>query len=267
MSTTSSLPMRDQAADGGRVPAGRDRFAAFGGLAALIAAAMYFFAGIVTGLNASANPVPGDVAGWLALFQANGLAGLIYLGLADIVIALVSIPLFLALYDALKPTDLAWSRLAVAVAFVGIACYLATNTAFSMLAISHRYAAASTVAQQTPILAAGQAVLVQVDGTGGRYLGLPLLWAGGWIASVVMLRSGTFHRVTAYAGILAFPLLLAGMPFASYTTTEALPAVEAVIVGVSYIGGGLLSLAWYVLVGRRLILLSRAQTKPLPGQA
>lgn len=71
--------------------------------------------------------------------------------------------------------------------FVGMAVYLATNTAFSMLALSHRYAAAATAAEQSIVLAAGQAMIALSEGTGG-YVGMPLAWLAGIILSALMLR-------------------------------------------------------------------------------
>jgi hypothetical protein len=76
-----------------------------------------------------------------------------------------------------------------------------------------------------------------------------------------MLRSKTFGKATAWVGILGLGLLVAGVPFAGYTTAGPTTAVVSVIIAVSYMGGGLLSLAWYILVGLKLWKLG--QGKPL----
>jgi len=229
-----------------------------GGAAALICALMYL---ITLGIYVPAyraGPPPGTVLEWLTLFQVKPLTGLFFLGLADIIIMVLWGPMSLALYTALKHFNKTWSMLATAFIFVGMAVYLATNTAFSMLSLSHQYAAATTEAEKSVLLAAGQAMIAISEGTSGK---LPLAWIAGLILSVVMLRSAVFSKATAWAGILGLGLLVASMPFAGYTTTGPTTAVVSAIVALTYIGGGLLSLAWYILVGLRLLKLGRTEAK------
>jgi hypothetical protein len=192
---------------------------------------------------------------WFTLLQTKPLTGLFFLGLADIGIMILWGPMSLALYAALRQASRTWSTIATAFVFVGMAVYLATNTAFSMLSLSHKYAAAATEAERSAVLAAGQAMLAVSEGTGGQYAGMPLAWLAGLVLSIVMLRSKDFGKATAWAGILGLGLLVASMPFAGYTTAGPTTAVRSAIVAVTYIGGGLLSLAWYILVGLRLLKL------------
>ena len=151
--------------------------------------------------------------------------------------------------------------------FVGIAVYLATNTALSMLSLSHQYAAATTEAEKAIVLSAGQAMIAVSEGTGGQYTGMPMAWLAGLIISAVMLRSKAFGKATAWVGILGLGFLLASMPFAGYTTTGPTTAVVSVIIAATYIGGGLLSLAWYILVGLRLLKLGQLEGKTLPRRS
>jgi fumarate reductase subunit D len=226
-----------------------------GGVAALICALMYVVTFGVYVPAYRAGPPPATVLEWFTLFQTNPLTGLFFLGLADIVIMILWGPLALAIYDALKQSGRTWARIAISFVFVGMAVYLATNTAFSMLSLSHKYAVAATEAEKTVILAAGQALISVSEGTGGQYTGLPLVWLAGLILSVIMLWSKAFSKATAWVGILGLGLLVASMPFAGYTTTGPTTAVVSTIIAVTYIGGGLLSLAWYILVGLRLLKL------------
>ena len=238
-----------------------------GGAAALICALMYL---ITLGIYIPAyrtGPPPGTVLEWFTLFQANPLTGLFFLGLADIVIMILWGPMSLALYAALKQSNKTWPLIATAFVFVGMAVYLATNTAFSMLSLSHQYAAAATEAQKSVVLAAGQAMLAVSEGTGGQYTGMPLAWLAGLILSAVMLRSKVFSKAIAWVGILGLGLLLASIPFAGYTTTGPTTAVVSAIIAVTYIGGGLLSLAWYILVGLRLLKLGQLEVKALRPQS
>jgi hypothetical protein len=230
-----------------------------GGSAALICAMMYL---ITLGIYIPAyraGPPPGTVLEWFTLFQINPLTGLFFLGLADIVIMILWGLMALALYAALKQSNRTWSMIATSFVFVGVAVYLATNTAFSMLSLSHQYTAATTEAEKSIVLAAGQAILAVSEGTGGQYAGMPLVWLAGLIISAVMLRSKAFSKATAWVGIIGLGLLLASIPFAGYTTTGPTTTVESAIITVTYTGGGLLSLAWYILVGLRLLKLGQLE--------
>jgi fumarate reductase subunit D len=238
-----------------------------GGVAALICALMYV---ITLGVYIPAyrvGPPPATMLEWFMLFQTNPLTGLFFLGLADIVIMILWGPLALAIYDALKQSGKTWARIAISFVFVGMAVYLATNTAFSMLSLSHKYAAAITEVEKTVTLAAGQALISVSEGTGGQYTGMPLVWLAGLILSVIMLRSKTFSKATAWVGILGLGLLEASMPFAGYTTTGPTTAAVSTIIAVTYIGGGLLSLVWYILVGLRLLKLGQPEGKAHPQQS
>jgi hypothetical protein len=165
----------------------------------------------------------------------------------------------LALYVVLKQSNRTWALIATPFVFVGMAVYLATNTAFSMLSLSQEYAVAATEAEKSILLAAGQAMLAVSRGT-GLYTGMALAWLAGLILSVVMLRSKAFSKATAWVGILGWGLLVVGTPFGGhYTATGTPTAVQSAMVAVQYVGGGLLSLAWYILVGLKLLKIGRSE--------
>ena len=225
-----------------------------GGLSALICAAMYLLASAVYIPANLAGPPPGNVLEWFTLFQDHALSGLFFLGLADIAIMLLWGPLSLALYTLLKQANRTWTLIATGFVFVGMAVFLSTNTAFPMLSLSRQYAAAITEAEKSALLAAGRALIAINE---GNYWGMPLVWLGGLILSVVMLRSTVFGKAAAWVGILGMALLLLSVPFAGYTTTGPMTAAVSAIVAISYAGGGLLSLAWYILIGMRLVRLGQ----------
>jgi hypothetical protein len=228
-----------------------------GGISALICSVMYVITLAVYIPANQAGPPPSSVLEWFALFQDHPLTGSFFLGLADIIIMIFWAPMSLALYTCLKQANKSWSLIAISFVFVGIAVYLGTNTAFSMLSLSQKYALATTEADKSSLLAAGQTLIAISEGTGGQYLGMPLAWLGGLILSAIMLRGKDFNRTTAWVGIIGLGLLIASIPFAGYTTAGPTTAAVGAITAVTYIGGGLLSLAWYILVGMRLIKLGR----------
>ena len=187
------------------------------------------------------------VIDWFTLFQTHWFLGLRNLGLLNIIGAALLAPTFLAIYSALRRDNKAYGAFGTILFFVGMAVYIASNRAFAMLSLSGQYASATTDAQRSLLIAAGQAMLAE----GQTRAGIPLIEFASLVISVVMLRGKAFSKATAYAGILGnvllivFEIILASVP--------AFLNVGLVIAG----GGGLAIMIWYLLVGRRLLQLGR----------
>jgi len=235
-----------------------------GGVAALIAGGL-FRRNIAAeiGLFSKHKP-PVTVSDWFALLQSNRLLGLSYLNIFDIVnYALLGL-MFLALYAVLKRANKSYMAIAPSLGFLGIAAFFASNTAFSMFSLSEQYAAATTDAQRTMLLAAGEAMLAinrfsdpgANPGTGG-YISLLLIASAGMITSFVMLRSGVFNRTTAYVGILA-----SGFDLAYCTAFVFLPTLDSELLAIIFIpAAGLFLMIWHIMVGWRLFQLGK-ETPP-----
>lgn len=240
-----------------------------GGVAAMIAG-IFFRRNIAAeiGLFSEYNP-PVTVSNWFALLQSNRLLGLSYLNIFDIVNYTLVGLMILALYVVLRRVNKSYMAIATTLGFIGIAVYFASNTAFSMFSLSDQYASATTDAQRTMLLAAGEALLAinrfsspgAHPGTGG-YMSLLLIAVAGMITSVVMLRSDVFNRATAYVGILASAFDLA------YCITFAfVPAVDSELLAVCFIpAAGLLLTIWHIMVGWRLYKLGK-ETPPNPASS
>lgn len=227
-----------------------------GGVAALTIPLFYLVAGVATGIGYNTQPVPGDAAGWFALFQNTPLLGFVYLGVQDVAIAILSVPLFLALYQVHKPVSRTWALVATVFAIVGITVYLAMHSSFSVFSLSSQYARATTEARKATLLAGGQALIA--DPRAG--FGMAIIWASSILLSILMVRGKVFGVVTAIMGIAGFSFFLLGVTVpAGYTSTDALTAGETVITSLSIAGGGLLTLAWYILVGLKLLRLEGSE--------
>jgi hypothetical protein len=195
------------------------------------------------------------VVDWFTLFQNNWFLGLRNLGLLNIGLTALAIPIFFALYAAHRRVNQAYAALAMIIAFIGVAVFFATNRAFPMLELSRQYAAAATDAQRSMLVAAGQAMLsVGQSHTPGTFIGFFLTEVAAIVISIVMLRSQVFSKASAYAGILGFGLLLIFEVCSSFV-----PALDVAIIFA--IGGGLLSMAWYILIARRLFQLGQIISK------
>jgi hypothetical protein len=148
------------------------------------------------------DPTPGTVTGWFTLLHNHKLLGLVDLDLLLIVDEVLAVPILLALYVALRRASESVMALSTALAFVAIAAFFASNTTFSMLSLSGQYAAATTDAQRSLYLAAGQAMMALYSGTAFQVsyiLGSVTIV----MTAAVILRSRIFSRATAYVGIAA----------------------------------------------------------------
>ncbi len=152
-------------------------------------------------------PPPQTVEGHYALLQDNWLLGLLSLDLLFIVDSVLIIPIYLALYVSLKRDAPSSMLIALALALVGNATFFGSNVAFEMLALSNRYTAAATAAEQSQFLAAGEAMMVAYIGTAFNVYYM-LSTIALLIISAVMLRGKVFSKATAYIGIAAGILML-----------------------------------------------------------
>jgi len=218
-----------------------------GGLGALIAAMLLLIEIIVF----SIWPQPTTVMNYFALFQSNKLVGLIDLYLLELVAYALFIPLFLAFYISLRRFNESYMLLAMILASIGIAVFLATNNPFTMLSLSNQYLAATTEAQKSLFLAAGQALLINTNqrAVGGFNIGFLLVCIAGLLVSVVMLQNRIFSKTNAYIGILTFVISLV-----DYFRIIFQPSKFILLLIIAILSGILLFI-WLILVGLRLLQL------------
>lgn len=234
-----------------------------GGIAALLAGVL-FRRNIAAEISLFVHhESPAGAGDWFAFLQDNPLLGLVSLNVVDVVNYVLLALMFLALYALLSRSNKSLMAIAAALGFLGIAVYLASNTALSMLSLSNQYAAATSEAQRAGLLGAGEAMLAisrfasaGAPGSAG-YVSLLLVAAAGLITSLVMLRSHAFNRATAYVGIVA-----AALDLAYCIAYLFLPGVE--LLAVFFIpAAGLLLMVWHILIGWQLFRLGRA----IPGNS
>ncbi len=207
-------------------------------------------------------PQPSTVSGWFMLFQSDRIIGLLDFWGLEVPMYVMFALVFLALYLVLRKANEGLMVIAVILVLLGAGIFLATNNPFAMLSLSNQYAAATTEAQRSTFLAAGQAILANTNqrAVGGFNLALFLVSVGGLITSSVMLQSKSFSRLTAYVGILAY-----GLSLADYVRQALTPS--AIIALLVILPNALFLVIWYALVGRRLYQLGRLERKMLPKQS
>lgn len=184
------------------------------------------------------SPPPDTVAGFYELFQRSTLLGLLSLDLLLIIDWLLFIPLFLALYVVLRHASSTWMAVGLVSGLLAIAIYFASTVAIEMLSLSDLYATATTEAERTLALAAGEGMMVTYTGT-AFHVSYILGSLAGLIIAAVMLRGPVFGRVAAYVGI-ASNILALGL---------YVPAIGLVLSILSAVGLGV----WYALIGWKLL--------------
>jgi hypothetical protein len=190
------------------------------------------------------SPPPRTVVGWFSLFQHHKLLGLLSFEILFVVYGAVSIPMCLALYIALRRTSQSFTAIYLALSLVGIAALFAARPGFEMLYLSNQYAAATSDAQRSVFLAAGETVLAVFHGT--AFLVSYILGSiTGLIISLVMLRSNIFSKATAYVRIISSVL-----DFGIYVPTIGIfISIFSVV----------LLMIWNLLIARRLFQLAHGK--------
>jgi hypothetical protein len=190
------------------------------------------------------SPPPSTVIGWFGLLQARPLIGLLDLDLLLMVDQVLAIPIFLALYIALRKTHESFTVLGLVLGLFSMVLFIASNPAYALLSLSDQYVAAGTEAQRAAFLAAGQAMLAIYQGSAFQ-----VSYIVGSIAaiiiSVVMLRSRLFSKATAYLGILAN-----GIALGLYVPEIG---IYISIFSVVFLW------AWYIFLARRFFQLGNGQ--------
>jgi hypothetical protein len=190
-------------------------------------------------------PQPTTVLGHYRQFQANALLGLVDLDLLLVVGVVLAVLVVLGLYFALRRASPEWTVLALICGLGGAAFFLAVNPTFAMLYLGNQYAAATSDAQRSAFVAAGEALTANYNGTAfGLYF--VLTGVADLIFAVVMLRHRLFNRWTAYIGILLGVMLL----------VPPLPPFGPIPTALSY-GVVVPSAVWSLLVARGLFRLAR----------
>lgn len=210
---------------------------------------------VALGFGAGASFAPGAMgaADYFALFQRDWFGGLYLLGILNIVYMAALVPVYLALVVAHRRTGWWGAALAMVVALLGMAIYIANSAAIPMLVLAERHGAAAGEAERALYVAAGEAALARgEDFTPGAFVGMFLSSLGAFAMALVMLRGGVFRRATGWVGLAAFGLLSIFTIWATF-----IPRFFDIAMYGAAMPGGLLALAWFGLAARELFGLAR----------
>ena len=198
---------------------------------------------------------PSSVAEAFRVLQQNKVVGLLRLDFPTVLVLPWYYVLFFGFFAALKDTDRTHAAIGTVLVFLGVTLVLAMPTALPLMALSDKYAAATSDAMKAHFLAAGEAVLATDIWHGtGAYIGGILVQTGAVWISVVMLR-GVFSRATAYVGIITH-----GLDLVHIVVVPFLPRVSSVFMIIAGLGYPV----WLFLVGRKLFRLGKAEHSASP---
>lgn len=136
-------------------------------------------------------------------FQQNSLLGLYHLDLLNVIISIVMIPLYFALFAVHRKTSLPYAAIVLVIAFIGTTVFVSTNTALPMLELSNKYFAAGDETHRTIIAAAGESLIARGEhGSPRVFIGFTLSTLSSILMSFVMLNGKVFKKVVSYFGII-----------------------------------------------------------------
>ncbi len=202
----------------------------------------------VAGIGTGTAPGLRTVVEWFTLLQSQWFVTMRDMGLLNMLTISCSVVVYFALFGMHRRTHPQAAALALILACLGAAIYVANNTALPMLTLSRQYAAAAGEAQKALWAAAGQALLAREDLTAGAFPGFFFAEIAGLLMAGVILRGRIFRHWEAWVGMLGTACLLFFNICAAF-----IPSLYDHVMLIFGAGGGLLNLVWYVLVARRLL--------------
>ena len=213
---------------------------------------------------------PSNPLDWLLMLQTNRLLGLAYLGMFDLVNVILLGLMMLSLYLALQHSQSKIPLIAIVISLLGVATYLSSNTALSLLSLSDQYLVSSSELQRSFLLSATTALLAlnrfsspgAYPGSGG-YVSLFLIAVAGILFSISIIKTRLFNCWIAYTGMIASILDLIYCLVWLFTPTS----VHEKLATACLPAAGFFLMIWHLLIGFQLLRLARiiSKTRSLPN--
>jgi drug/metabolite transporter superfamily protein YnfA len=183
--------------------------------------------------------------------QEYKLSGLYNLDFLNLIVSVIFIPVFVALYISLRNDDEPSALFSLIIFIIGTSVFITNNAALPMLDLSQKYQAAATPDQSAFIASAGEALLTKgTHGSLGVFPGFALIILSEFLISVVMLRGVIFSKATALFGISGTILLMIYLILVTFIPSSKETAM------ILAAPGGILSLIWMILFTIRLFKLA-----------
>jgi hypothetical protein len=205
--------------------------------------------GTITGGNLT--ELPKTASDRFIQMQINPLLGLYSLDLLNIIVQLLMIPSYFALYAVLKKSNDGFALLAFIIFLVGTVLMVTGNVALPMFDLSTKYAAATSDTQKILYAAAGESMLVRgTHGSLGMFIGFILPNIAGILLSWIMLKTKIFSTTTSWLGIAGSLLISVYLVLVTFV-----PEVKSMAT-LFAAPGGLMLMAWMLMYAIRLRKIS-----------
>ncbi len=205
--------------------------------------------GSITGADMAA--LPHTAVERFNQFKDYPLLGLYNLDLLNTIIQIIFIPSIFAIYGVHRKVLNPSALLTLIIFLFGTTIFVTSNTALTMLDLSHKYFGAESEEQRLLIAAAGEAMLAKgAHGSLGVFMGFVLIPFSNALMSGVMLSGKIFSRTTAYVGLIGNSLMVIYVILVTF-----IPAVEAMAIAFA-MPAGLLVMVWMILFTIKLFKMS-----------
>ena len=212
------------------------------------------FSDIIIGsiLGGNLTALPQNAIERFIQFNRNPLLGLYNLDMLNVCTNIIMIPVFFAIFAAHRRVNILWAGFAMIVYIIGNTIFITNNAALPMYDLALKYSAAPDEVQRTLLAAAGEALLAKgAHGSFGVFWGFLFPVIANIIISVVMLTGKVFSKVNSYIGIFGSLFLLVYLILVTFV-----PGTQSIALIIA-MPGGLLSLAWMIMVTIKLFQLSK----------
>lgn len=206
--------------------------------------------------GADISALPKEAVGRFALYRSNTATGLYTMDLLNVCTSLITLPFFLGIGLAHRDRRPAFAALALGIAVIGTAVFVANNAALPMFSLAREYYATADEARRQAMAAAGEALLSRgAHGSPGAFPGFALSSFSSLVFSFLMFGGGAFTKPVAILGIVGNSILIAYLMVVTF-----MPGMERVAMFV-VMTGGLATMSWLVLCSIRLIAMGRNNGK------
>jgi hypothetical protein len=214
----------------------------FGSIAALMSAVSIAFA-IVAYFIWPYKGNTSSVEDIFTVLQTDRIGGLIALDVSMLIIGPITILMFLAIFAAVRRVDEPIALFALLLNMMAVVLVIICRPLVELVMLSNQFAVATDVIEKSRILAAGEVLRTQLDGTAWA-MQTAFLMIAGLINNTLMLRTAYFKKRTAWTGIVISAI---GLPF-------FLPEIGLVFLFLNTIG----SIPWCIFVASDLFKISKA---------
>ncbi len=211
---------------------------------------------VVASFIAGAAPAPGSLSAIdvFGMFQSSPFRALQYLGILNVIEQMLMLAVVYAFYLVHRESYRNSSLMVLVVFVLSLAIYIANNVSLPLYNLSAKYGSADGPAKQT-LVSAGESLLARgEDFTLGSLPGFFVNEVSIFMMLIIMLRARIFSSVSAIVGLLGAALLTIFTFGATFS-----PAVYNSLMTMSMVGG-LLMLAWYVMMAMKLFKMGTGTT-------